>query len=361
MTSERDRFGHLLFYGVVMLMAYLAFSVIQPFLAPLAWAGILALTLNPLRRRLIARMGPTNAAFVTTLVAALLIVGPAATLMSLLAADLPSVVEFIQRLPEQATPERIRRVWALVRQRSPVRLPADPSALIGQAAQGVVTFLAPKLGGFVADVAATLGSLFVMLFAMFFLVRDGDRLAAFIRRLLPFSDQERDILIAETRELVVASVGAGLAVAFVQGCIGGVTFWLLGAGTPFVWGTAIAICSLIPVIGATLVWVPVAVWWILSGEIVRGLVLVGVGAGVIGLVDNVLRPLLLSGRTSVNGLVIFIGLLGGVAAFGFVGLVLGPIVLVTTGTLVDALTRPRQRLVVDPAADGLNDRTHASE
>jgi predicted PurR-regulated permease PerM len=343
MPTGRERFGQLLFYGVVVLVAYLALIVIQPFLAALAWAAILAMTLNPLRRWLVARMRPTHAALVTTLVAALVIVGPFATLVTLLANDIPRVVEFIQRLPEQATPERVRRVWGLVRQQSPVRLPADPSVFIGQAAQGAIAFLAPKLGGFVADVAATLGSLFVMLFGLFFLVRDGDRLADSIRRLLPFPDRERDRLIAETRDLVIASVGAGLTVAFVQGCIGGLSFWMLGAAAPVVWGTAIAICSLIPVVGATLVWVPVAGWWLLSGEVARGLILVGVGAGVIGLVDNVLRPMLLSGRTSVNGLVIFIGLLGGVGAFGFVGLVLGPIVLVTAGTLIDALTRPPER------------------
>lgn len=360
MPSGRDRFGQLLFYGVVLLVMYLAFIVIEPFLASLAWAAILAMTLNPLRRRLLARMRPTSAALVTTLMAAVIIVGPVATLVSVLATDVPNVVEFLQRLPEHATPERVRRVWNLVRQRSPVRLPTDPTVLIGQAAQSVVTFLAPRLGEFVANVAATIGSLFVMLFALFFLVRDADRLGDVVRRLLPFPDDERERLIGETTDLVVASVGAGLTVAFAQGCVGGAAFWMLGAGAPVVWGVAIAICSLIPVVGAALVWVPVAGWWLLSGELVRGLILAGVGIGVIGLVDNVLRPLLLSGRTSVNGLVIFLGLLGGVGAFGFVGLVLGPIVLVTAGTLFEALTRPRQRLVVDAVTGTLDDREHIS-
>jgi predicted PurR-regulated permease PerM len=94
------------------------------------------------------------------------------------------------------------------------------------------------------------------------------------------------------------------------------------------------------VVGSTIVWGPVAIWWLLSGEVARGLILLAVGSGGIALVDNVLRPVILSGRTSVSGLVIFFGLLGGVGAFGLVGLVLGPIVLVTAGTLIDALTRP---------------------
>jgi predicted PurR-regulated permease PerM len=340
MTTGPDRFGQLLFYGVVLLAAYLAFIVIRPFLSSLAWAAILALTFDPLQARLAPRMSPKRAALVTTLVAALIIVGPVATLVSLLAREIPDAVQFVQRLPEQATPERVQFLWDVVRERSPVRLPDDPTVLIGQAAQTITKYVAPMLGGLVANVAATLGSLFVTLFTLFFLLRDGERVAQLMRRLLPFPDEQSDRLVAETRDLVIASVGAGLAVALVQGVVAGLTFWMLGANSPVVWGAATAVCSLVPVVGSTIVWGPVAIWWLLSGEVARGLILLAVGSGGIALVDNVLRPVILSGRTSVSGLVIFFGLLGGVGAFGLVGLVLGPIVLVTAGTLIDALTRP---------------------
>ena len=101
-----------------------------------------------------------------------------------------------------------------------------------------------------------------------------------------------------------------------------------------------AFCALIPVVGAALVWVPAALWLLLSGDVTRGIILFVVGVGGIGTADNVLRPLLLSGRSSGSGLVVFLGLLGGVAAFGFIGLVLGPIVLVTAGILLDAFSNP---------------------
>ena len=211
--------------------------------------------------------------------------------------------------------------------------------MLRRGAQAIAGFLAPRVGGVVANIAGMVGSLFVTLFALFFLMRDGDRVVALIRRILPFPEKERERLMTETQDLVIASVGAGLAVAAVQGTIGGVTFWAMGLPAPVAWGVAIGICSLIPVVGATLVWVPVALWWLLSGAVMKALILTGIGAGVIGMVDNILRPMILSGRASVNGLVVFIGLLGGVGAFGFVGLVLGPIILVTAGTLIDALTR----------------------
>ncbi|MGQ0732595.1 MAG: AI-2E family transporter [Acidobacteriota bacterium] len=342
--SSPDRFGELLFYVTVLLVGYLAFTIIQPFLAPLAWAAIFAMTMYPLQRWLMVRVGQTRAALVTTTVAAVLIVGPLATLVSVLANDIPRAVAFIKTLPETATPERVQLAWDVVRDRSPVALPEDPTQLLSQAVQTAVTFIAPRIGGVAANIATTLGSLFVMLFALFFLLRDGPRLGEVIRQLLPFREEERDRLISETRDLVIASVGAGLTVSAVQGIIGGLAFWALGVGVPVAWGVAIFVSSLIPVVGAGLIWAPLAIWWLLSGEVVRGLILVGIGAGLISAVDNVLRPVLLSGRTSVSGLVIFIGLLGGVSALGFVGLVLGPIVLVTAGTLLEALARhPEQQ------------------
>jgi predicted PurR-regulated permease PerM len=345
-----ERFGELVFYAVLLLVGYLAYRVTSPFLAPLAWAGILAVTLEPIRASFSIRLGRGRAALATTLLTAVLIEGPIAVLVSMLAAELPVVVDFAQQLPHQATPERVQTVWDGIRARIPFSLPDDPTDMLRRAAQAVAGFLAPRLGGALANIAGMIGSLFVTLFALFFLLRDGDRVAALIRRMLPFAEAERERLIHETQDLVIASVGAGLAVAAVQGSIGGLTFWALGLPAPVAWGVAIGICSLIPVVGATLVWVPVALWWLLSGSVMKALILTGVGAGVIGMVDNILRPVILSGRASVNGLVVFIGLLGGAAAFGFVGLVLGPIILVTAGTLVDALTRRQRVVATDEAA-----------
>src|SRR5262245_17771270 len=153
--TNPDRFGELLFYAIVLLVAYLAFSVIQPFLGPLAWAAIFALTLHPLYRRLGARLSETAAALLTTLTAAVVIVGPLATLLSMLSSEIPRVVEFVQTLPQTATPERVRTVWDMARARSPVELPEDPTSLLSQAAQSFVSFLAPRIGAVVANVAAT--------------------------------------------------------------------------------------------------------------------------------------------------------------------------------------------------------------
>jgi predicted PurR-regulated permease PerM len=179
-----------------------------------------------------------------------------------------------------------------------------------------------------------------MLFALFFMLRDGDALSRQLRDRLPFSDDESERLMAETRDLVTTSVGAGVAVATAQGLIGAAAFWIAGIEAPVVWGAIIALCSVLPVVGAAIVWVPAAIGLLLSGEIGRGVFMLLIGTFGISMADNVIRPILLAGKTSVSGLVIFFGLIGGVAAFGLLGLVIGPIILVVTGRILNDLHHP---------------------
>jgi predicted PurR-regulated permease PerM len=331
--SSRQRFSQLIFYALIILIGYLTYRVMSPFLAPLAWAAVFAVMFYPVHRELSPRIGPSRSALAATLMTAVLIVAPAVMLVSVIAREAPQVIDYMKQMSNTA-PEQIDRIWEVVRRRSPTPLPEDPTFLVREGAQRVLAFLAPHAGAVVADLFATLGSLFVMLFAMFFLLRDGHTLARQVRDLLPLPEAARDRLMTDTRDLVVASVGAGLMVAAVQGAIGAVSFWLLGINAPVIWGVVMALCSLIPLVGAALVWVPTALWLLLSGDIGRGVILVIVGIFAISLADNILRPLLLAGRTTASGLIVFLGLLGGAAAFGFIGLVLGPIILVTAGSLL---------------------------
>ncbi len=345
--TGKDRFQHLLFYVLVLLTGYLAFLVIRPFLAPLGWAAVFAVMFYGVKETLAERLGPNRAALVTTLLAAVLIVAPAVLLVAVLAREVPPVIDYVQQMT-LAAPDRIARIWEGFRLRSPLALPEDPTSLLRDGVQRALAFLAPQAGAVVADLLATLGSLFVMLFALFFLLRDGATIGRQISDLLPLPARERQRLMSDTRDLVIASVGAGLMVAAAQGTIGGIAFWLLGISAPVIWGVAMAMGSLVPVVGAALVWAPTALWLLMSGQVGRGTVLVVVGALGISMADNILRPLVLSGRSSASGLVIFIGLLGGVSAFGFIGLVIGPIVLVTAGSLLAVFTRPDGRDIEVP-------------
>jgi predicted PurR-regulated permease PerM len=349
--TAKDRFSGLLFYVLVLVTGYLTYQVLSPFLAPLAWAAVFAMMFHSVHVELGRRIGPNRSAIVTTLLAAVLIVAPAVLLVSVLAREIPQVIDYVQQASLSA-PAQIERIWQMVRNHVPLSLPEDPTALLREGVQRVLTFLAPAAGGVVADLLATLGSLFVMLFALFFMLRDGDALGRQIRDLLPLPERERDRLMTDTRDLVVASVGAALAVAAAQGLIASMAFWLLGFNGPVMWGVATAFCSLVPVVGSALVFVPGTLWLLMTGDVARAVILAVVAAFGVGMVDNVLRPLLLTGRTSASGLVVFLGLLGGASAFGFIGLVLGPIILVTAGSLLDAFTRTDQPIVTPDTPPG---------
>ena len=346
--GSREKFSQLVFYALIILIGYLTYMVISPFLAPRAWATVFAVMFYRVHQELAPRIGPSGSALAATLMTAVLIVAPAVMLVSVIAREVPQVIDYVQQMSLTA-PERIERIWEVVRRRSPTPLPEDPTFLVREGVQRVLAFLAPHAGAAVADLFATLGSLFVMLFTMFFLLRDGHTLARQVRDLLPLPDAARDRLMTDTRDLVIASVGAGLMVAAAQGAIGAVAFWLLGIDAPVIWGAVMGLCSLIPLVGAALVWVPTALWLMLSGDVGRGVILMIVGVFGISMADNVLRPLFLAGRTSASGLVVFLGLLGGAAAFGFVGLVVGPIILVTAGSLLRVFSR-RDPVVSAPAA-----------
>ncbi len=337
--SSNNRLRRPLFYLLAFFAAYLTYLVLAPFLVPLTWAAVFAVLFDRLQHQLARRIGSNAAALVVTLLTAFVIVGPAVTLASAIAGELPAAASYIQRASLTA-PKEIEHLWDLLRERSPFELPEEPGTLLQQAGQRVLAFVAPRAGGFLADLVATLASLLSMLFALFFMLRDGHAISRQLRNWLPLPPEQAERLIHDTRELIVASVGAGVLVALAQGTIGGVAFWLLGFGSPMLWAAATAFGSLMPVFGAALVWVPAALWLMLSGDVSHGVILILVGVFGISMADNILRPLLLSGRTSVSGFVIFFGLLGGAAAFGFIGLVIGPIVLVTTGSLFKLMSQP---------------------
>jgi predicted PurR-regulated permease PerM len=137
---------------------------------------------------------------------------------------------------------------------------------------------------------------------------------------------------------VAVSVTASLVIGLLQGLLGGITLAALGVRAPVLWGAVMAAASLIPVVGASLVWLPTGLWLLAAGDTTRGVILLAVGAVVIGNVDNLVRPQLLAGKATMNGLVVFISLLGGVSAFGLIGLVLGPLVVATVSALLEVYT-----------------------
>jgi predicted PurR-regulated permease PerM len=182
-------------------------------------------------------------------------------------------------------------------------------------------------GSFVMGALGTTVSFVMMLFVLFFVLRDGPRLAQQVVSLLPIEGERRTLLQRHLTDMTRAVfLGLGLT-AVAQGVLLGVGFWIAGLPSPLVFGVLGVILALVPMVGPALLWIPGAIWLAARGEMGYAIFLALWGGIVVGLIDNLLRPLLISGRVEVPTLAVFVGVIGGLAAFGFIGLFLGPIVL----------------------------------
>jgi predicted PurR-regulated permease PerM len=195
--------------------------------------------------------------------------------------------------------------------------------------------MASELGTIIRNTVVFLFELFVMLFALFYFLHDGDAMVARFRRFLPFEESTTERMLAEARELIFASVTTSLVIAAVQGVICGGAFAIVGLGSPVFWGVLMGFLSLLPVVGAWPVWIPGTIYLASTGHAGRAIVLIGICGALGATIDNVLRPLLLGGRASLSGLLVFISVLGGITVFGVLGVVLGPIVVATAVGILD--------------------------
>jgi predicted PurR-regulated permease PerM len=336
---ERRRISVLIFYGTVVLIGYLAYQIVQPFLVEIGWAVVLAICLDPLQERLRPRLGPTRTAAVLTLLVLLVLFVPIGFAVFALVNEGQQIATHLRGELEQkgGAGAWLHAAWAWLRAKVPV-LPTEEEAIAHVSAEvgNLAGFMAARAGGVLKGAAAFVFSLGITLGILFFLLRDSLAFSGRLRQLLPFHSEQNDRMLSLSRDLVSASVSATLAISVAQGIIGGVAFAILGIPGAAVWGLVMGILAFLPLVGATLVWLPAAVWLMLSGSLGKGIALLLVGVVVMGNVDNVVRPLLLSGKSRMNTLVMLISLLGGVSAFGFIGIVLGPLVAAMLTALAES-------------------------
>jgi predicted PurR-regulated permease PerM len=350
--SESRRLAQVVFYGTVLLIAWIMWKVVQPFVLEIGWAVVLAICLNPIRLRIEPRFGRTKTALTLVLAVLVLVVVPAVFVAHTLYDSGGSGVDYVQRkLADEGGPMGLfHRLWEWVRARAPF-LPDEPAVVseLSERLGQIVTFAASQAGRVVASVLTFLFSLVIMLSILFFLLRDASGFAGRLKRVMPFKPEHNDRFVAISSELVSACVTATLVIAAIQGIVGGIVLALLGVKGAVLWGLIMTILSFLPLVGAALVWGPVALWLALSGHLVKGIVLALVGILILGNVENVVRPLLLAGKSKLNTLVLIISLMGGVSAFGFIGIVLGPLAAVMLEAILESYYAAPTELVTAPA------------
>ena len=334
-ATTSDRLTTVLSYGVLLLLIYLVFRIYEPFLAALGWAAILVIFFYPMHARLARKFSATKAAVISTLAVTILLIVPAILVTTLFVREAVSISRGVQHsIVEQHAPT-VANKWAWIARRVPGLDPnANVADMVEQGVQKEAGYLAERLGTILRNIAAFIFDLFVMIFAMFYFFRDGDQIIRGVRSILPFDAEHRDTMMRQSRDLISASVMTSLIIAAIQGILGGLGFAIVKLPTPLFWGVAMAFFSLVPVVGSGLIFVPASLWLGFTGHWGRAILLLAICAGVSTVVDNVLRPLLLGGRTELSALVIFISVVGGVGLFGMLGLVLGPILVAMAASVL---------------------------
>lgn len=343
MPGPRDDDRDLSFYRRAFALVALAvvglllFRVVEPFLAPLAWAVVLGYLMFPLQRRLtrLWRGRAGLAALALTTLTFVLFIGPLTLLGGAFANQLGGLIAALQRLVADLRIHSLSDLADLPAAQHAIdwaesHLAVSAEQLRGWLVAGAEQMLQPlaTLGGRAfLGALGTVASFTVMMFLLFFVLRDGRTMYGAALGLVPLEARHTERLAHHLGDVTRAVVFGTLATSALQGVSVAVGFALAGLPSPVVFGVAAAVLSVLPVGGTAFVWGPGAAWLLLAGHTGAGVFLLIWGALIVGLADNLLRPLLISGRSEVPTLAVFVGVLGGLAAFGMVGMFLGPILI----------------------------------
>ncbi len=308
--------------------------VLLPFFGAVLWGVALAILFNPLYKRLLKKMpGKKNWAALATLSICLFIVILPLAMIGI------SLVQEIALVTQNIRSGQIN--FAAYFQQI---LDAAPRWLVNllerfnlgnmAAWQARVSEGAAQASQLIAGQALTIGqntfdfviSFFVMLYLLFFLLRDGNTLSTTVRDALPLAKPHTHYLLNKFTTVIRATIKGNVAVAVAQGTIGGIAFWVLGVQGALLWAVLMAFLSLLPAVGAALIWGPVAIYFLATNHFWQGGTLIFVGVFVIGLVDNILRPLLVGKDTQMPDYIVLMSTIGGMAIFGINGFVVGPVI-----------------------------------
>ena len=311
----------------------LSYAVLQPFIVPVAWAGIIAYATWPLYRRLRASMRryPTLAALLMTLMLTAALVLPALWLASLLRTELGTAISTVTgaiRAGTLALPDFIRNLpWAGdALQRLLEQLTGDPENFGTQMNTWVRQGLDQAVA-LIGDVGRNAAKLGFALITVFFFYRDGDKVLIQVQKVLRrFLGERVDGYLVAVGSMTKAVVWGLVATALAQGVVAGLGYWWAGVAAPILLSAVTALIAMIP-FGTPFAWGSIGIWLLISGDTVGGIGLLLWGALVVSWVDNLVRPLVISNATRIPFVLVMFGVLGGLAAFGLVGLFLGPVVL----------------------------------
>ncbi len=331
--ANRRNGTQLVLVGMTLGLLVLCLLLVWPFLPALTWSVTVAVVTHRVWRWLSSKVGSRGvAAAIAVTGVALTVLLPILLLGYLATSEIVSTVQsweqesLATQLSEKfAAFPRFEALWNRISES------VDFTALVQQAGQQVQSIGTVLVSG----IAYTLFQAGLMLFLLFFLYRDQDQVLESLRRYAPLNEEDTERVLARITDTIHATILGFVVVAVVQGSLGGLIFWLLGLPGAVLWGMIMGLLAMVPYLGAFIIWVPAAIILALHGQWVQAALLVGWGLLVIGLIDNLLYPTLIGTRLRQHTVVSFVAIIGGLTVFGTSGIVLGPLVVTTTFTLLE--------------------------
>ncbi len=329
--------------AIILVLFYLFYQVLSPFLLTIAWSMVLSITFYPFYRLMMKILKrPWASSLVTLIVILIIILGPFSFIVGSLVTDITDIYRAI----EDKGFETIGKIQSHPRlagiYKSISELEMFKDFNLQQSAvntlKSIGKTIAEHMSGIAKNAVVLIINFIIMCITTFYFLKDGNVLAIYIKKLLPFSESQKDRLEERVKEMVIAAIYGGLAVGVVQGTLGGVAFLTFGLPSPVFWGTAMAIFSLVPLFGCFTIWGTAGIMLLLAGSIGKGIGLLLYGMLIISSVDNIIKPIVIGGRTKLHTLLVFFSVLGGMKFFGFLGFILGPLITALCLSLLEIYT-----------------------
>ncbi len=312
---------------------YLCWLMLRPFIGVLEWAVVLVIIFYPVHKRLAGKIKRRGlSALVSCLLVVLVVVLPLTILTTALVEELAKVVP---NLPSQLSElfnsrtSPFGRLFGWIEARFGIDTFRSQAFIVDQLKQSSERLLGISFN-LMGNIVGGIVKAFFVVFTMYYLFRDGERIVAKLPAVLPLSNEQSEAIIVRTQEVVSASVYGVVTIAVLQGLLGGIAFWILGIPSPLLWAVLMAFVCMIPIAGSFLVWLPLSIYLIANGHWTKAAMLIVWGALVVSTIDNFLRPRLIRNQTKLHELFVFFSVLGGISVFGLLGIVLGPVVLAIT-------------------------------
>lgn len=329
---KRSKFYYLILFFLIFVLAYSTYMILKPFISPIAWAVVFSIVFYPVYAFFLRYLRWRSlSAFITTLIIFLVIVGPIAYLSYSVVKEADDILNVLRdgrtKLTERsfAIPHLEKGIEKVIEKLQVSE--EEIRGLLIDALSDIVKNIIRRLKVTFDKIPSFFVNFFLMLITIYFFLKDGPYFVEKVSKYLPFHDQQKAVLFKQIKDIIITTIHGGVAIAILQSLAGGFIFLLLEVPRAALLGFSIFFASFIPIFGTFIVWGPVAFYLLYKGFISKAIILFLLGAGVISMIDNVLRPFIVKEKVKMPLILVFFSILGGMGLFGLIGIIMGPLVV----------------------------------